>query len=52
MALLQACAWLIRHEGFRAPNLLAIAVAALVFFAKKGKEEGPQTPEVPEAPAE
>ena len=32
--------------------LLAIAVAALVFFAKKGKEEGPQTPEVPEAPAE
>ena len=32
--------------------LLAVAVAALVFFAKKGKEEGPQTPEVPEAPAE
>ena len=30
--------------------MLAIAVAALVFFAKKGKEEGPQTPEAPAAP--
>lgn len=30
--------------------LLAVAVAALVFFAKKGKEEGPQTPEAPAAP--
>ena len=30
--------------------LLAIGVGALIFFAKKGKEKGPQEPETPQTP--